>query len=208
MDAHDRDPRDPPPEEQDLWPLRQAPPAFPLSALLVVPVGMALLGGVGVLALLQLDFLPVRILIVAGPPYAVVALLVAAVLRLRVLRRPIDEQADDLYASGRSPAQRISFAVAVWLLVLWVVIAACWIAAAGSPIALLGGPLAAGALISIAANARLLYSPRVALAEVEAVRAHAPGRGPILANWVLAPVSWFAFAIPAAVLSGNGVLGF
>jgi hypothetical protein len=208
MDAHDG--RGPLPEDRDgdAWPLRQTPPAFPLSALLVVPVAMAVLGGIGVLALVQLDFLPVRILLVGGLPYAVVALVVAAVLRLRALRRPIDEQADDLFASGRSPAQRISVAVAVWLLVLWVAMAVFWIAAGGPPLVVLGGPLVAGALISIVANARLLYSPRVALAEVEAVRTRAPGRGPILANWVLAPVSWFAFAIPATVLSGSGVLGF
>ena len=194
------------PRSSDEWPLRQAPPAFPLSALLVVPITMAIAGTLSVVAISQLLFVPVQILVVGGLPYAVLALLVSAALRIRVLRRPIDEQADDLFATGRSPAQRITFAVAVWLLVLWLVWAALWVATAEGAFLLLGGPLVVGAVISIAANALLLYSPRVALAEVEAVRAHAPGRGAILANWVLAPVSWFAFAIPATVLVSDGVL--
>lgn len=194
------------PRSSDEWPLRQVPASFPLSALLLVPITMAVGGTLSVLAISQLSFVPVQVLVVGGLPYAVLALLVSAGLRIRVLRRPIDEQADDLFATGRSPAQRITFAVAVWLLVLWLVFAVMWGASDGAPFLLLGGPLVVGAVISIAANARLLYSPRVALAEVEAVRAHAPGRGAILANWVLAPVSWFAFAIPATVLLSDGAL--
>lgn len=193
-------------ESSDRWPLRQGPPSFPLSALLVVPVAMAVVGGISVLAVVQLQFVPAQILVIGGLPYAVVALAVAATLRLRALRRPIDDGADDLVATGRSSAQRITFAVAVWLLVLWVATAVGWAAMGGPPLVLAGGPLVAGALISIAANARLLYSPRVARAEVATVRTRGPGRAWILANWVLAPISWFAFAIPAAVLAGAGAL--
>lgn len=203
MDAYDEQTSD---ETSDQWPLRQGPPSFPLSALLLVPVAMAVLGGIGVLVIAQLQFVPAQILVIGGLPYAIVALVVSGVLRLRVWRRPVDEQADDLDASGRSSAQRITFAVAVWLIALWLVTAVLWAVSSGPPLVLVGGPLAAGAVISIAANARLLYSPRVARAEVGTVRTGAPGRGWIVANWVLAPVSWFAFAIPAAVLSGAGLL--
>jgi hypothetical protein len=203
VDAYDDRTSD---DTADQWPLRQGPPSFPLSALLLVPVAMLIVGGIGVLAVVQLQFVPARILLVGGLPYAVVALVVAAALRIVAGRRPVDERADDLLASGRSPGQRISFAVAVWLLVLWLGIAVVWAATSGPPLVVAGGPLIAGAVISIVANARLLYSPRVARAEVGAVRTRAPGRGWILANWVLAPVSWFAFAIPATVLSGAGLL--
>ncbi|SMH32472.1 hypothetical protein SAMN06295885_0743 [Rathayibacter oskolensis] len=199
MDASDE-------SRSDDLPARQGPGAFPLSALLVVPIVMAVAGGIGVLVIVQLQFVPVRVLLIGGLPYAIVALVVATTLRLRAWRRPIDEQVEDVCSTGRSSAQRITFATASWLIVLWIAVAAVWAGDLGSSVVVVGGPLAAGAVLSIAANARLLYSPRVALAEVGAVRTHAPGRGWILANWILAPVSWFAFAIPGWVLAGSWVL--
>lgn len=63
----------------------------------------------------------------------------------------------------------------------------------------LGGPVIVVALISLAANARLILSTRAGRAEVSTVLARALGYRRIMAMWILAPLSWLAYATPGQV---------
>ncbi|QHC59568.1 hypothetical protein [Rathayibacter sp. VKM Ac-2760] len=186
------------------------PPPFPLSLVVVVPIGMLVTGWLLATPLVLSAPWVLVLLTRAGLPYAVLALAVAAVLRLRAARElrasglP-DEPIDAIIASGRSLAQRAARASAFALLGLWVVVAVPFVLQIEPGLlAVVGGPVIAGAVLSIVADARLLFSPRIARAEVAAVLGRGDGRRRILANWIAAPLSWFAFAIPAQFL---GVLG-
>ncbi|ROS29008.1 hypothetical protein EDF22_0742 [Rathayibacter sp. PhB127] len=185
-------------------PVHDGPPRFPLSLVVVVPVGMLVLGGLfGSTLALSTPWLPMA-LTRAGLPYAVLALIVALVLRLRAVRAVRADRAEPLdavIASGRSLAQRATRATAATLLAIWLIVATAF-ALQTEPglLVLAGGPVIIGALLSIVANAPLLYSPRIARSEVAVVLAHADGRRRILANWILAPLSWFAYAIPVQLL--------
>ncbi|MHC2184758.1 hypothetical protein ACVLV4_000382 [Rathayibacter agropyri] len=53
----------------------------------------------------------------------------------------------------------------------------------------LGGPVIVVALISLTANAHLIFSTRAGRAEVSTVLARAPGYRRIMAMWILAPLS-------------------
>jgi hypothetical protein len=180
------------------------PPRFPLSLVVVVPLGMLVLGGLfGSVLALSTPWLPMA-LTRAGLPYAVLALIVAVVLRLRAVRAvraDRSEPLDPAIASGRSLSQRATRATAATLLAIWLIVATAF-ALQTEPglFVLAGGPVIIGALLSIVANAPLLYSPRIARSEVAVVLAHADGRRRILANWILAPLSWFAYAIPVQLL--------
>lgn len=180
------------------------PPRFPFSLTVVVPVVLLVAGSLlGAVLFLGTPWLPLA-LSRAGLPYAVLALAVAAVLRIsavRAVRRDSAEPLDPVIASGRSTAQRATRASAVTLLAIWlVVVPAIALQIVPGIAVLVGGPVLVGALLSIAVNAPLLYSPRIARSEVAAVLAHADGRRQILANWILAPLSWFAYAIPVPML--------
>ncbi|NQX15010.1 hypothetical protein [Rathayibacter sp. VKM Ac-2857] len=192
------------PEHAASDPRHDGPPRFPLSLVVVVPLGMLVLGGLfGSALALSAPWLPL-VLTRAGLPYAVLALVVAVVLRfraVRAVRADRSEPLDPVIASGRSLAQRASRATAVTLLAIWLIVATAY-ALQTEPglFVLAGGPVIIGALLSIVANAPLLYSPRIARSEVAVVLAHADGRRRILANWILAPLSWFAYAIPVQLL--------
>jgi hypothetical protein len=173
------------------------PPPFLLPAWLLVPPALAVLGGVAALLIVQVPLLP-RLLGVGGPLYTALALAVALTLRLRA-RRPRPEEPQDRAASGRSAAQRVSLAAAVCLLLLWLITVVADSLGAAPILLATGGPVVVGAAVSIAANARLVFSPRAARAEVATVASRAPGHRRILALWVLAPLSWIAYAAPGQV---------
>ncbi|TCL84699.1 MULTISPECIES: hypothetical protein [unclassified Rathayibacter] len=192
------------PGHADARTTHDGPPRFPLSLVVVVPVGMLVLGGLfGSVLALSTPWLPMA-LTRAGLPYAVLALIVAVALRLsavRAVRADRSQPLDAVIASGRSLAQRATRATAATLLAIWLIVATAF-ALQTEPglLVLAGGPVIIGALLSIVANAPLLYSPRIARSEVAVVLAHADGRRRILANWILAPLSWFAYAIPVQAL--------
>ena len=191
-------------DREHLRPGLDGPPRFPFGLAVVVPVVLLVAGSLlGGILFLGTPWLPIA-LTRAGLPYAVLALAVAAVLRIsavRAVRRDRAEPLDPVIASGRSRAQRATRASAVTLLVIWLVTALAIALQIVPGIAVLaGGPVLLGALLSIVVNAPLIYSKRIARSEVAVVLAHADGRRRILATWILAPLSWFAYAITVPML--------
>ncbi|AND17149.1 hypothetical protein C5C18_03150 [Rathayibacter tritici] len=93
----------------------------------------------------------------------------------------------------------MSLVTAGSLIALWLVGAVSMLRDEALVIYLIGGPVIVGALISIAANALLIFSPRVARGKVRAVRSRLPGYRWIVALWTLAPASWILFAATGRV---------
>lgn len=192
-------------EWDDDWPTRQEPTPFPLPAGLLVPVAMLLGGGLGIPVVLDLPLVP-EVLARSALPYAVIASVVAVVLRLRARRCLDGKSADDRLTQersasqlmeGRSASQRTTRVAAMWLLAIWLLTAVLFAMQRESVVLIVCGPVLVGAFISIVANAKLIFSPRTALAEVRAVHSRSSGRRRILTTWILAPLAWFAYAIPA-----------
>ena len=139
------------------------------------------------------------VFIVAGFPYAIVALAVAVALRIRAYSA---QRVASVATEAARPTLdlRISDVTAWFLLLLWLATAAG--AIMFGPIVYLsaGGPLIVAALVSIITNARSLSLPRVIAAQVATVRTKAFGWRLVRTAWIVAPISWFAFAVPVLFL--------
>ncbi|AZZ48286.1 hypothetical protein [Rathayibacter rathayi] len=168
------------------------PPPFPLFSVVLVPLTMAVAGIVTGMDIMQLGGL-VRSITLLGPFYTLLAIAIAVALRLRA-RSEAAADAPEPARPGDALARNISLVTASTLIVLWLVGAVSVLCNGALVIFLIGGPVVVGALMSIAANALLIFSPRVARAEVHAVRSRLPGYRWIVALWILAPASWILFA--------------